>query len=386
MQQFRHIEKTLKTHFQTYKQAIVLLGARQTGKTTLLKKVFPNATYLLLDNEQVKQTLESYDISTYKQILGTTQQLIIDELHLVSDPGRVVKIIYDQLPNIQLIVTGSSALHIKNKSTESMAGRKIEYQLFPLTFSEYLVQKGISQIPDFTIFKNSIQQQTPTKQLFSAEEIVQHLLLYGLYPETLNIHNSRLYLDNLAESAVFKDIVELNLIDNRVKAKELLKLLAYQIGNLINYSEIGSRLSLDRRTVEKYINIFEQSFLVFRVYPYSKKGRDEIGKTPKIYFHDVGLRNALIRNFELSHLRTDYGALFENFIIAELKKSISYQQLDYKLNYWRIKSGSEVDVVLSNNSELHGIEIKVSSGQISEAFVNRYPQAQTKVLTFKNFF
>lgn len=386
MNNFRHLEKKLENHFNTYKQAIVLLGARQTGKTTLLKKVFPKASYLLLDNEQVKQVLESYDINTYKQILGPTKQLIIDELHLASDPGRVVKIIYDQIPEIQLIVTGSSALHIKNKSTESMAGRKIEYQLFPLTFSEYLVQKEIVQQANFNILENCLQHASSETQLFLPKEIASYLLLYGTYPETLNIQSPRIYLENLADSAVFKDIVELNLIDNRTKAKELLKLLAYQIGNLINYSEISSRLSLDRRTVERYIDIFEESFLIFRVYPYSKKGRDEIGKSPKIYFHDLGLRNALINNFEPVHLRDDYGALFENFIISEVQKSISYQNLNYKLNYWRTKSGSEVDIVLSNTEQLIGIELKVAGGQFSEAFLNRYQNSQTKIITLDNFY
>lgn len=382
----RHLETRLLQHFRTYKQAIILLGARQVGKTTLLKRIFPDATYLLVDNEQTKRTLETYDIHTYKQIIGRNKQVIIDELHLLSDPGRVVKIIYDQIPYIQLIVTGSSALHIKNKSSESMAGRKLEYHLFPLTFSEYLVQKGISAHMDYTILNNIMSNKQIEVKIFSPGDLLNHVLIYGLYPEVIHLAEPRQYLLELADSSIFKDIIELNLIENRSKAKELLKLLAYQIGSLINYSEIGSRLSIDRRTVEKYIDVFEQSYILFRIYPYSKNKRDEIGKTPKIYFHDLGLRNALIENFDTSLHRSDMGAMFENFIMSELQKIISYQELDYKLNYWRLKSGSEVDIVLNNEREIFGIEVKLNNGTISSTFTNRYPNAQTRVTTSSNFY
>lgn len=382
----RHIETKLKNHFDIYKQAIVLLGARQTGKTTLLQRIFPDALYLLIDNEQTLKTLETYDINTYKQIIGTSKQVIIDELHLLSDPGRAVKIIYDQIQDIQLIVTGSSALHIKNKSTESMAGRKIEYKLFPLTFSEYLVQKEIDKTLNYSILENINGSNNPKAKLFSPSEILDHVLLFGLYPEAINLPEPRKYLLELADSAIFKDIVELNLIENRSKAKDLLKLLAYQIGNLISYSEIGNKLSLDRRTVEKYIDIFEQSYLLFRIYPYSNNKRNEIGKTPKIYFNDLGLRNALIDNFDASPYRSDIGAMFENFIMSELQKVISYKDLDYSLNYWRLKSGSEVDVILSNSKDLYGLEVKLTNGTVSTAFVNRYPNSKTIVITKENFF
>lgn len=382
----RHLDKSLQKHFDIYKQAIVLLGARQTGKTTILKRIFPDALYLLVDNEQTKIALETYDIHSYLQILGKCRQVIIDELHLLTNPGRAVKIIYDQVPNIQLIVTGSSALQIKNKSSESIAGRKLEYKLFPLTFSEYLLQIGIDSQLKYNILENILRGRKPVTRIFSPPELINHVLAYGLYPEQINIPDPRKYLLELAESAIFKDIVELNLIENRAKAKELLKLLAYQIGCLINYSEISSKLSLDRRTVEKYIDIFEQSYIVFRLYPYSKNKRDEIGKTPKIYFHDLGLRNALIDNFNIDFLSPDLGALFENFIISELQKIISYRQLNLKLHYWRLKSGSEVDIVLSSPNELYGIEVKLQSGQFSAAFMNRYPNAKTHIITKANFY
>lgn len=382
----RHLLHRLQTHFSTYKQAIVLLGARQTGKTTLIKHAFPDALYLLVDNEQTKSVLDSYDISTYRQIIGATSQLVIDELHLLQDPGRAVKILYDQVPGLQLIVTGSSALHIKNKSTESLAGRKITYHLFPLSFSEYLVQKGYESDLSHSILENILQPTAPKQRLFVPADVLEHLLLYGLYPEATDVTDPRTYLLNLADSAVFKDIVELNLIENRTKAKELLQLLAHQIGNLVNYSELGATIGLDRRTVERYLDIFEQSFLIFRVFPFAKNKRRELGKTPKIYFYDLGLRNALIDSFGSTALRADGGALFENFLMAELLKSISYQNVGYKLWYWRLKSGQEVDVVLETPDQLYAIEIKRTGGSLSLAFSNRYPKAVGRVVTRANFY
>lgn len=382
----RHLDYQLQTHFSTYKQALILLGARQVGKTTLLKRIFPQAHYLLLDNQSTKNIFESYDIDTYKQVLGKYQQIILDELHLLSNPGRAVKIIYDQLPSIQLIVTGSSSFHIKNKTSESMAGRKIDYHLYPLTFSEYLTQTKIEAQLNYNILDNIVQGVTPQKRLFKASEISNSHLLYGLYPETLQLPQDRQYLYNLSDSVVFKDLLELNLIDNKTKAKQLLKLLAYQIGNLVNYSELANKLRIDQRTVQRYLDIFEESFITYRLYPYSNNKRGEIVKSPKIYFWDLGLRNALINNFEDYSLRADSGAMFENFIITEVKKINSYQNKPYQLHYWRTKSGSEVDLVLSKTDTLIACEIKQQKGNISQAFLNRYPHAQSHVVTRSNFY
>lgn len=387
MKNIRHIDAQLKKHFDKYKQALVLLGARQVGKTTILKKTFPNALYLLVDNEGTRRILESYDINTYKQIFGINKEIIIDELHLLKDPGRAVKIIYDQIDNVRIIVTGSSALHIKNKSSESMAGRKIEYFLYPLTFSEYLVQAGIESKVNFNIFENIINPlNTPKSQLFDSKQILNDILIYGLYPQLVNLPRDKNYLYELADSSIFKDIIELDLIDNRSKAKELLKLLAYQIGNLISYTEIGSRLGMDQRTVQRYIDIFEQSYILYRLYPYSTNKRNEIGKTPKIYFYDLGIRNALINNFEEINVRNDNGAMFENFVITEVKKAVDYLNLDYKINYWRQTSGSEVDLILSNSSALFGSEVKLSGGKISSAFTEKYPEAKTTIISSNNFY
>lgn len=387
MNNYRLIENQLKNHFFNYKQALVLMGARQVGKTTLLKKIFPNALYLLLDEQPVKNILESYSSANYRNLIGHNRQIFIDELHLLSDPGRAVKLLYDQFEALKIIITGSSSLHIKNKTSESMAGRAINYYLYPLTFGEFLYQKQIETTQPKSILSKLIsQEETSSVRLYSIQDMLKNVLIYGQYPEMVNLPMDKPYLINLADKAIFKDILELNLIDNRSKALELLKILAYQIGNMLNYTEISGKLAISVPTVQRYIEIFEQSFLLYRLYPFSKNEREEIGKTPKIYFWDLGLRNALINNFDDINIRSDAGAMFENFIINEIKKEISYTNSDYQVNYWRIKSKFEVDLVLSNHHQLFGIEIKLNNGQITKSFTNRYPQAKTRLISSENFY
>lgn len=309
---------------------------------------------------------------------------VIDEIHKLTDPGLAAKIIYDQMPGYKLVITGSSAFNIKNKASESLAGRKIEYHLHPLTFSEYLVQKEITGG-----FSNLFLDKFENEKFypFDLRSILDNVLVYGLYPETITRPSDSLYLTNLVDSVVFRDLLDLRLIENRDGALNLLKLLAHQIGSLVNYSELSSRLGMDVKTVRRYINLFEQSFIVFSLLPYSTRKRDEIGKSPKIYFYDLGLRNALIENFQPVSNRVDGGHLFENFIISEVLKTNYYCDFGYKLNYWRTKQGSEIDLVLSkNNGELRGIEIKSSSRVGGTAFINRYPQAKVITVTRENFY
>lgn len=194
------------------------------------------------------------------------------------------------------------------------------------------------------------------------------------------------YLKELSSSAIFKDILELELIGSRKTAAELLKLLAYQIGNLINYSEISSRLGVDTRTVRRYISIFEQSFILFRLPPFTGNRRDEIGKAPKIYFYDVGLRNAIIEDFSDPFLRRDFGALFENFIISEVFKHNEYGGQGYQLAFWRTTQGAEVDLVLHKDDEIAGYEIKGTAKRMPTAFINRYPHARQAMITLDNFY
>lgn len=387
----RHSDQPIQTHFSHYREVMVLLGARQVGKTTLLRRLFPEAVYWPVDNEPIRQNLERYDQAIYRQLLSPkTTFLVIDEIQRLSDPGRAAKIFYDQFPDLHLIITGSSALNLKNRTTESLAGRKIDYHLYPLSFSEYMVQKEVEDHLNWRIFENIsnpiLQPIVSTAHLFDLTKTLEQILIYGQYPNILTHPQDTLYLTNLADSLVFKDILELYLIESKAAALNLLKLLAHQIGQLVNYADLSNRLNLDIKTVKRYIEIFEKSFLIYRLYPFSLNGRDEIGKNPKIYFFDTGLRNALIQNFLPSIERTDMGALFENFLITEVLKANQYLQAGYSLHYWRTKQGSEVDLILKRDQTLLGVEIKFKARRPNQAFKNRYPQAVLKMITSETFY
>lgn len=383
----RHIDQKLEGHFNRYRQILTLLGPRQVGKTTILKRLFPDAEYLLLDNRSILDSIEAYDISVYKRLWEKNKTVILDELHLVSEPGRAAKIIYDMMPDVRLIITGSSSLDIKNRIGESLAGRKITYKMFPLTFSEYLYQTEIEKELDEKISSNIIKNNLEKKyHLFDLQSTLSNSLLWGLYPELVKLSQNKGYLTELAESVIFKDLLELHLIKDKRLALDLLKLLAYQIGNLISYNELAVRLSASTKTIKRYIRIFEDSFIIFRLYPFSNQKRNEISKSSKIYFYDTGLRNALIDNFDSLTVRNDRGALFENFIISEIYKAKEYGFHEYNLNYWRLKTGSEVDLVLNKGDDIVACEIKFAKGKVSKAFMDKYPQAKSRVITAENFY
>lgn len=385
----RHLDAQISNHFSKYKEVLILLGARQVGKTTLLNRLFPNVKYLNAETEPVKKMLERFDPSIYSEFFNENDSLvIIDEVQKLSDPGRAIKIIYDQLPKFNLIITGSSAFNIKNKTSDSMAGRKIDYHLYPLTLSEYLVQRNLESNLSFSPLEKIINRMIPKEIVrpYDHRAILDSLLIYGQYPAILSHPRDEIYLKNLVDSVIFKDLTELSLLENKSAALSLLKLLAHQIGSLVNYTELSSRLGISAVTVKRYIELFELSYIIFTIKPYSTNQRDEIGKMPKIYFHDLGLRNALIQNFQSVELRGDTGALFENFIISELYKYNAYGNFNLHFNYWRTKSGSEVDLVLSkSDGTLTAIEVKSRSGKVAQAFVSRYPKSKTIVITKENY-
>lgn len=385
----RHLDQQLKSHFTRYKEVLILLGARQVGKTTILNRLFPMAKYINAEIEPVRKILEKFDPAVYQQLFNQHDELVIlDEVHTLKDPGRAIKILYDHMPAYKFIITGSSAFNIKNKTSESLAGRKIDYRLYPLTLSEYLVQRKLEPALTLTPFTNIIANTLPKEIIKSYDHaaILDTILLYGQYPAMLSHPNDVTYLKNLVDSVIFKDLTELSLLENKSAALALLKLLAYQIGSLVNYTELSSRLGITSVTVKRYIELFEQSFILFKIMPYSTHVRDEIGKMPKVYFHDLGLRNALIENFQPIDSRGDAGTLFENFIVSELYKYNTYGNFGYHLNYWRTKSGSEIDLVLSKtDGTLLAIEIKNKARRINQSFKTRYPASRLVVVSRDNY-
>lgn len=390
IKKMREIDSEILNHFSKYKEVLILLGARQVGKTTLLKRLYPDAQYLLCDNDNIKNSLERYDISAYRQLIAPQNNLVvIDEIQLLTNPGRAAKILYDQIPGLRLVITGSSALMIQHTAVESLAGRKIDYHLYPLTFSEYIVQQQIETKLTDRIFTNLLQANSSNPDPvhpYDLPNILETVLLYGLYPGILSHPSNPTYLINLIDTILLKDLLDLHLIEERSRGLQLLRLLAYQIGNLVNLSEIANRLNINVKTVKRYIQLFTESFIIFPLYPYAKSGRDEIGKMPKIYFWDTGIRNALIQNFQPLALRPDAGSLFENFIISECQKINVYGDHGYAFHFWRTRQGSEIDLVLTRNQELIGVEIKFNQGQVNRSFSTRYPSTQLKLVTSKSFF
>jgi len=385
----RHLDQALVEHFKKYKEVLVLLGARQVGKTTIIKRIFPDAHYLIVDNEPIKNALEHYDPTVYKQLLNSNSELVVvDEIHKLSDPGRAAKIFFDQLPEHKLVITGSSAFNIKNKASESLAGRKIDYHLYQLTLSEYLVQNGLENALSFRPLEVLLKGEKTGEIVrpYDHKAVLNNILVYGLYPAMQSHPSDSVYLTNLIDAVVFKDLVELSLLENKSAALSLLRLLAYQIGSLVNYAELASKLGIGARTVKRYIELFEQSFIIFTIKPYSSRKRDEIAKMPKVFFYDLGLRNALINNFEPVENRGDAGQLFENFVVSELLKYNYYGNFGYNFNYWRTKSGSEVDLVLSKSGhDSIAIEIKSKPQRINQAFKSRYPESKMVAISKDNY-
>lgn len=390
-------------------KVIILLGSRQIGKTTLLKSTFPDAVYINLEKSNYNEVFESKDIDKIKTLVSSLNKngsniWILDEVQRLKDPGLVAKVIFDEIPTIRLIISGSSALEIVNKASESLAGRKKTIFLYPLSFKEYLIQKDLfvelsdPKYPKIDIKfggekKSQYEEESESKINFELDQNdiyldqIKHVMQYGLYPELLQLKTNsekEEYLIELVDSIILKDIYYLNLVKNTKNLIAVLRLLAYQIGQLVNYSDIADRVGIARPTVIDYIELLKKSFIIFTLPPYTKKRRDEIGKTEKVFFYDLGIRNALINDFSPVQFRNDYGNMFENFVITEMLKLNQYTKSRYNLNYWRTKWGSEVDLVLTKDEKHKAIEIKTRNGKITRAFKETYPDTDELVVTMSN--
>ena len=370
---FRELQQKIQNEMHKDGKVIVLLGPRQVGKTTLLKKSFPNATYINLEVGNYIDVFNAREPHKIRDILrgahtdSEREILILDEVQRLDDPGLVAKVIFDEMKDVQLIISGSSALEIAHKASESLAGRKRSYLLYPLSLREKLIQEG---------------KAIDGKNAYTKE--IKEMMRYGAYPEMLNLPNDaerEKHLKEMVDSVIMKDIYYLNLVKNTKNLVALLTLLAYQVGQQINITELANRIGIARPTVEEYLSILKKTFIIFTLSPYTKKRRDEIGKMEKVYFYDLGLRNALINDFSPVEYRRDYGNIFENFVIAEYIKQNDYRELGKSLYYWRTKWGSEVDLVAVKNDAIDAIEIKTRKGKITPAFKDTYPQATEHVIT-----
>lgn len=354
----RHLFETLLSKFNKGK-AIVLLGPRQVGKTTLIRACLTNKAYLFLngDDPEIRDLLENAGVSKLKAIIGENKLVFIDEAQRIKDVGLIAKMITDQFTKVQLILSGSSALEISDSTQEPLTGRKYEYKLFPISWEE---------------FEDHVGYVEATAQL-------EERLVYGMYPDVLN-HRSeaRDVLKQLTSSYLYKDVLSLTGIKKPELLDKLLKALALQLGSEVSYNELSNLLQIDKATVSKYIDLLEKSFIVFRLASFSRNHRNEIKNNRKIYFYDNGIRNMIINNLNPLDLRTDKGALWENFLIAERFKLQQYNQI-YSNNYfWRTVQRQEIDFVEESNGQITAYEFKWKakpSAKIPASFMREYNAA-----------
>ena len=349
-------------------KAIILIGPRQVGKTTLLKSVLENKQFLFLDADDptVRNLLTNPNTETLKNIIGNQTIIFIDEAQRIENIGLTLKIITDQFKQVQLFVSGSSAFDMKNSLNEPLTGRKWEFQLFPISWNEFERHFG---------FLKATQQ-------------LELRLLYGMYPDVImNIGEEYEILKTLVNSYLFKDVLAYGGIRKSEILEKLLQALALQMGNEVSYNELSKLLGIDKNTVSNYIDILEQSYVIFKLPSFSKNIRNEIKSNRKIYFYDNGIRNMIIGNFNALDIRNDKGALWENFLISERMKLNHYQNSRSKSYFWRTTQQQEIDYVETNADEINAFEFKwkdTGKAKLPKSFSENY-SGSFKVITQSNF-
>ena len=350
-------------------KVIVLVGARQVGKTTLLKQVLQQregVMWLNGDEMQVQNLFANASADRLLSEFGNSKIVILDEAQRIENIGLRLKLIADSDSDIQVIATGSSAFELANKVNEPLTGRKWEYQLFPLSFGEMVAHHG----------KLKEMRMLPRR------------LVYGYYPEVvMNDGNEVEILKLLTDAYLYKDILSWESIKHPDKLQTLLRALAYQVGSQVSYNELSQMSSMDSKTVERYITLLEQCYIIFRLPSFSRNLRHELKASRKIYFYDNGIRNALIADYRAPEVRQDIGALWENFVIAERMKSNEYYHRWVNRYFWRTKQQQEIDYLEESGGKLHAYEMKWNpraKASITKTFTEAYPNTEFQVITSEN--
>lgn len=350
-------------------KAIILLGSRQTGKTSLLNALFPNKEEIIWlngDDLEVQEIVYNMSTARWKALIGDKKILVIDEAQLIKDIGLRMKLVTDNLKDVQLVATGSSAFELANRLNEPLTGRKWEYMLFSLSFAEMVKHHG----------------------LLEEISLLSHRMVYGYYPEVVTSQgNEREVLRMLTDSYLYKDIFAFGGIKKSSKLITLLQALAYQVGSQVSYAELANTCGLDGKTVESYIDILEKSYIVFRLPSFSRNLRNELKHSRKIYFYDNGVRNALISNFSPVAIRTDVGALWENFVVSERYKHNEYNNHWCNRYFWRTHKQKEIDYLEEYDGQLHAYEFKYNPRKpavVPKDFAVTYPDATFKEITPAN--
>lgn len=348
---------------------IILTGARQVGKTTLLKQLLrqkEGVLWLNGDELQVQNLFANASADRLLSEFSNSKIVILDEAQRIENIGLRLKLIADSDSDVQVIATGSSAFELANKVNEPLTGRKWEYQMFPLSFGEMVAHHG----------KLKEMRMLPRR------------IIYGYYPEVVtNDGNEVEILKLLTDAYLYKDILSWESIKHPDKLQTLLRALAYQVGSQVSYNELSQMCSMDSKTVERYINLLEQCYIIFRLPSFSRNLRHELKSSRKIYFYDNGIRNALIADYRAPEVRQDIGALWENFVIAERMKSNEYYHRWVNRYFWRTKQQQEIDYLEESGGKLHAYEMKWNpraKASITKTFTEAYPNSEFQVITTDN--
>lgn len=366
---YEHLDFFLKPN-----KVLAIFGPRQVGKTTLLKN-FLASTQLFYrldsgDNIRAQEIYGSQDLQKITEFAKPYQLIVIDEAQKIPFIGIGLKLIVDHVPDIKVIVTGSSSFELSGQIGEPLTGRKITLHLFPLSHIE---------------LKNHYTD-------YDLHQKLHEYLIYGKYPEVLaaqTAEEKRSLLDEITGSYLLKDILELEKVKNSKLLLDLLRLLALQIGHEVSLSEIGRQLQIDVKTVERYLDLFEKAFVIFNLRGFSKNLRKEITKKSKYYFYDNGIRNSIIANFNPLNLRNDTDPLWENFLIMERLKKQSYQNIYANNYFWRTWDQQEIDFVEEREGKLFGYEFKWNhekTVKIPSDWSNAYPESEFLPIHQKNYF
>jgi predicted AAA+ superfamily ATPase len=366
----RHLEEIIQRHLFKNK-TVLIYGARQAGKTTLvdelIKKQTTRALFLNGDDADIRDLFSNVNASKLKPVLGNHKLVVLDEAQRIADAGLAIKIIHDNYKDIQLIVTGSSALELAAKVKEPMTGRKFEFFLHPFSFSEMVDHHGF----------------------LTEKRLLEQRMIFGYYPDVaLNIGSETRLLKTLASDYLYKDILSIGQIKKPVLLDKILKALALQIGNEVSYNELAQLLDSDKGTIEKYIDLLEKTYIVFKLPAMNRNVRNEIKKGRKIYFYDNGIRNAVLGNFLRLNSRVDTGVLWENFLVSERFKMIANRDEAPLSFFWRTTQQQEIDYIEDFHNNIFAYEFKWNPSKkpfLSKTFSNAYPGSVFKVITQDNY-
>ena len=363
----RYLEKIIEGKIHSGK-AIIVLGPRQVGKTTLIQNILGTRDYLFLngDDPKTRSLLKEPSTEQIRAIIGRYDIIFIDEAQRIENIGLTMKIINDIFNDKRLFASGSSSFDLSNVVNEPLTGRKWEYQLYPISWEEYENYHGLLR----------------TTQDF------ENRLLYGFYPDVLNNPGEEVsILRNLINSYLYKDILSYANIRKPEILEKLVQAIALQVGSEVNYSELAQVVGVDKNTISKYIDLLEKGFVIFKLNSFSRNLRNEIKKNKKIYFYDNGIRNMIVGNFDPIELRNDKGALWENFLIAERIKQNEYKQTLARSYFWRTTQQQEVDYVEEKASKVYGYEFKwqsIKKHYLPKTFADTY-NANCQVIDQNNF-